>query len=188
MTSPRKTTITLPLPIVQGIADVVYKATPTPLSVKECEDLIAELKARISDIHLQILGNKENKHETPEEYNEWRKSAFRAIRFKGAQVAILKQWRIECLRLEQEKSKDEEIKSLRQEINKLRRERKEYNDNFNNEFLEDPRIASKVLREMRWLRYCLGELYDAVFSDEGIIDEEVKLKLKSLADALSYRD
>lgn len=183
-----------PLPIIQGIHDSVYRLTPTPQSIEECNILIRDLQSAVTDIGLQI-----NSKNIDANFEEWKRTAYAAMRLKKSQIAILKRWKYEFNKQNYEFSQNEYVKRLQDELNVLNEAKRKNNEKNVNElqddFQNDPGLArklikevKKVTKEIKFLRGCLGDIYDVILKEECITNVDVQERLKVLADALNNRD
>ncbi len=152
-----------PLPVIQGMPDSIYQMTPTPTSREECTDLIAKFKADIADIGYQLQIKTGNP-----DYSEWRRKALHVQRTKKRQVSLLKQWLRESLATDTERGK-----RIADELNGM-----------------SGGEANKVLREITWLRSCVGKLYDTLLTYDCLdsLPPTEGQVLEELSDKLNNRD
>jgi hypothetical protein len=159
------------LPIIQGISERIYKQTPTPINAEDCQRLIREFRNVSTDIAYQLqLRDKE-----AEGYYQWKKTALHKQRIKLAQITILQAWYAEYCN--ENKTKNQQ---LQKELNS-------FGIQLITDLDEDNVSAGQIKRELKWLRSCVGALYDVVLNDE-LDDEDVREKLEKLADALNWRE
>lgn len=88
-------------PRVCGMPPIVYQTTKLPVSMKECDEMLAELYFMIGDISAQIetaklawkLGEIRAESPVDEERLEWRIHAIHKRRILRQQACLLKKWK-----------------------------------------------------------------------------------------------
>lgn len=77
-----------PLPDISDISPMYYQNLPVPANGDDCQHMMQQLKAQVTDIGLQIAST----DRSGRNFYDWRRSAYRAVRAKKNQLRILREW------------------------------------------------------------------------------------------------